>query len=144
MRMRGRVLVAAQFALIGWLIWPFTPQAWSLPALALLGAAVGLGLWTLAYNRPGNFNIRPEPKSSGHLVTGGPYRHMRHPMYTALLLFCAAEATAYQDPWKLAACALMAMVLWSKSALEERALCERYPEYVAYAARVKRFVPRVI
>jgi protein-S-isoprenylcysteine O-methyltransferase Ste14 len=76
----GRLLVAAQFALLAWLIWPLTPQAWSLPALALLGCAVVLGLWTLVYNRPGNFNIRPEPKVSGQLVTSGPYQYIRNPM----------------------------------------------------------------
>ena len=55
----GRLLVAAQFALLAWLIWPLTPQSWSPPALALLGCAAGLGAWALAYNRPGNFNIHP-------------------------------------------------------------------------------------
>ncbi len=39
----GRLLVAVQFALIGWLIWPLTAQIWSPPALALLACAVALG-----------------------------------------------------------------------------------------------------
>ncbi len=68
----GRLLVATQFALLAWLIWPLTPQRWSLAALLLVGCAAGLGLWTLIHNRPGNFNIRPEPKASGRLVTSGP------------------------------------------------------------------------
>src|ERR1035437_973818 len=60
----GRLLVAAQFALLAWLIWPLTPQRWSLPALLLVGCAAGLGLWTLLHNRPGNFNIRgPSPSN---------------------------------------------------------------------------------
>ena len=37
----GRLLVAAQFALLAWLIWPLTAQRWSLPALALLACAIG-------------------------------------------------------------------------------------------------------
>ena len=139
--MSGRGLVAAQFALIAWLIWPFTPQAWTPVPLVLLAAAIALGAWTLWHNRPGNFNIRPEPKASGRLVTGGPYRHLRHPMYSALLLFCAAEVVAYMDAWKLAALALMVVVLWCKAGVEERGLRQRYPEYAGYAARVKRFIP---
>jgi protein-S-isoprenylcysteine O-methyltransferase Ste14 len=139
----GRLLVAAQFALIGWLIWPLTPQAWSLPALALLACAVALGLWTLFHNRPGNFNIRPEPKASGRLVTSGPYRIMRNPMYSALLLFAAAEVIAYRDRWKIACWIALALVLLAKAVLEERGLRALFPGYAAYAKRVRRFIPGV-
>jgi protein-S-isoprenylcysteine O-methyltransferase Ste14 len=139
----GRLLVAAQFALIGWLIWPFTPQAWSPPALALLGCAVILGLWTLVHNRPGNFNIRPEPKATARLVTGGPYRYMRNPMYSAVLLFAAAEVLAYRDLWKIACWVALALVLLAKALLEERGLRALFPGYAAYARRVRRFIPGV-
>ena len=137
----GRSLVVAQFALIGWLIWPLTPQRWSLPALALLACAAGLGLWTFVHNRPGNFNIRPEPKASGRLVTSGPYRYMRNPMYSALLLFAAAEVLAYADGWKIACWLALALVLLAKSMLEERGLRELHAGYAEYAKRVRRFIP---
>ncbi|MGP1614459.1 MAG: methyltransferase family protein [Pollutimonas bauzanensis] len=137
----GRLLVAAQFALLAWLIWPLTAQAWSSPALALLGCAVVLGLWTLAHNRPGNFNIHPEPKASGRLITSGPYRYMRNPMYTALLLFAAAEVLAYADMWKVACWIALAAVLFAKARLEERSLRERHAGYAEYAKRVHRFIP---
>jgi len=142
--MKGRLLVAAQFALIAWLIWPLTPQVWSPLALALLVFSILLGVWTLLHNRPGNFNIRPEPKASGRLVTGGPYRYMRHPMYSALLLFAAAEVAAYADAWKLITWLLLAAVLLGKTVLEERGLREKHADYAAYARRVRRFVPWVI
>ena len=137
----GRLLVAAQFALIAWLIWPFTPQSWPIAGSVLLGLAVALGLWTLVYNRPGNFNIRPEPKAAGQLVTGGPYRLVRHPMYVAVLLVAAAEVFSYGDTWKALAWAALLAVLWLKSEVEEAALRGKYPEYAAYAAKVGRFVP---
>jgi protein-S-isoprenylcysteine O-methyltransferase Ste14 len=139
----GRSLVAAQFALLGWLIWPVTAQSWSLPALALLGCSGGLGVWALLHNRPGNFNIRPEPKVSGRLVTGGPYRFMRNPMYSALLLFAAAEVVAYGDSWKIACWFVLALVLLAKAMLEERGLGARFPGYAEYARRVRRFIPGV-
>ena len=68
---------------------------------------------------------------------------MRHPMYTAVLLFAMAEAVAYVDEWKLVATLLLALVLLGKSRLEEKHLRRRYPEYAAYAARVRRFIPGV-
>jgi len=137
----GRMLVGAQFALIAWLVWPLTPQTWSLPALLLVGSAAGLGLWTLIHNRPGNFNIRPEPKASGRLVTSGPYRYVRNPMYSALLLFAAAEVVAYVDPWKILCLLALALVLLAKAMLEERGLRERHAGYAEYAKRVHRFIP---
>ena len=139
----GRLLVVAQFALIGWLVWPLSAQAWSPPALALLACALVLGAWTLAYNRPGNFNIRPEPKKSGRLVTGGPYRFVRNPMYSAVLLFAAAEVVAYRDLWKIACWLALALVLLAKAMLEERGLRALFPGYAAYARRVRRFIPGV-
>lgn len=141
--MQGLLLVAAQFALIGWLIWPFTPQTWSPPAMLLAGAALVLGVWTLAHNRPGNFNIRPEPKADGQLVTGGPYRWTRHPMYLAVLLFGAAEAQSYDDPWKTIAWIALFVVLRLKSQIEEAGLQAKFPGYAAYARRTGRFIPRL-
>ena len=137
----GRLLVAAQFALLAWLIWPLTPQAWSAPALVLLAGAAVLGIWTIGHNRPGNFNIRPEPKASGRLVTGGPYAFVRHPMYSAVLLFAAAEVVAYADMWKIAAWLALALVLGVKAVLEERGLHRQFPGYAGYAQRVRRFIP---
>ncbi len=139
----GRFLVALQFALIAWLVWPLTPQAWSPAALALLACAAGLGAWTMFHNRPGNFNIRPEPKTSARLVTSGPYRYMRNPMYSALLLFAAAEVIAYGDLWKIACWIALALVLLAKALLEERGLRALFPAYAAYAQRVRRFIPGV-
>jgi protein-S-isoprenylcysteine O-methyltransferase Ste14 len=137
----GRLLVVAQFALIAWLIWPLTPQLWSPPALLLVGCAAGLGLWTLFHNRPGNFNIRPEPKDLGRLITSGPYRYMRNPMYSALLLFTAAEVVAYRDAWKVLCWLALALVLLAKAVLEERGLREMHGAYADYARRVRRFIP---
>ena len=139
----GRLLVGAQFALLAWLIWPLTPQAWSLPALALLLCAAGLGAWTLFHNRPGNFNIRPEPKASARLVMSGPYRFVRNPMYCAVLLFAAAEVVAYGDLWKIAAWFALALVLLAKAMLEERGLRAQFAGYAEYAKRVRRFIPGV-
>ena len=137
----GRLLVAAQFALIAWLVWPLTPQAWSAPALALLACSIALGLWTVIHNRPGNFNIRPEPKASARLVVNGPYRFVRNPMYCAVLLFAAAEVVAYADMWKVAAWCALALVLAVKALLEERGLRAQFADYAGYAARVRRFIP---
>lgn len=141
----GSLLVALQFGLLLLLAVLAAPRVsqGNLPlmSLVLAGLAVLLGVWTLAYNRLGNFNIHPAPKAAGHLVTGGPYRLMRHPMYSTVLLGAGALAWLAQPvAGALAWCALF-LVLLIKAQMEERWLCEHHADYAAYCKQIKRFVP---
>lgn len=142
--MASRLTVIAQFLLIGVLLWPTTRPEWSPIGAILIVLAIAITIWTLRHNRLGNFNIRPEPKANGRLIMSGPYAYVRHPMYVALLIFAAAICFFYAAIFKLAASLVLALVLWIKTTLEERALCTRFPEYSDYARRVRRFIPGVL
>lgn len=140
----GWVLVLAQFALFVLLAWPWTSLVMSYPGLALAAAGIAVGLWTLLHNRIGNFNVHPAPKSEGRLVTSGPYRYARHPMYSAVLLFAGAAVFFYQaDSRKIACWLALLLVLWVKTRLEEHALGNHFTGYSDYAKRVGRFIPRL-
>lgn len=145
-RVPSDVLVALQLglvvALVGAVHWPVPPRAWP-PTLFLLSVAVVLGVWTLGYNRWGNFNIRPELRPGARLVTGGPYRRIRHPMYASVLLGVGALVVADSRPWRIALLAALLVVLLLKAAREEEYLRAAFPEYAAYAARTWRLVPFV-
>ncbi len=143
----GLLLVLLQFGLLtalGVLALPLVLQgqtgfaSWVLLALSGL-----LGGWTLLHNRVGNFNIHPQPKAQGVLVTSGPYRLMRHPMYSTVLLAAAALASVPHHglAWLLWL-ALLATLL-AKAMLEEHWLLEHHPLYAGYCGRCKRFVPWV-
>ena len=96
LKLIGNLLISAQFgalavlALQAWDAWQ--PAASHAPAWLLLCVSGMVGLWALSANRLGNFNIHPTPHPQGQLVVHGPYRWIRHPMYTAVLLFGAALA----------------------------------------------------
>ena len=145
-RLQSGVLVALQFVLIIALVfatrWPVPSKAWPF-TLLLLAVAVVLGVWTLGYNRWGNFNIRPELKRGARLVTGGPYRRIRHPMYASVLLGTGALVVADARPWRIALLAALLVVLILKAAREEEYLRAAFPEYAAYASRTWRLVPFV-
>jgi len=141
----GSVLVAAQLvgmAVLAVLGAPRFLQGQAPAGAWLLAAAgAGVGAWALAHNRPGNFNIRPTPREGGQLVHAGPYRWIRHPMYTAVIACGAACAWAAGSmPAWLVAAALVA-VLATKAQLEERWMQQRHPAYADYRRRTRRFVP---
>lgn len=139
----GRLLVGLQFGLLALQGWRAlaSPSALSVQVVSLLAASGVLALWALAANRPGNFNIRPTPRDGGTLITSGPYRWIRHPMYTSVLLAAAAAAwKSFQTADTLLWLALLG-VLVAKAAIEERALVRRFPDYLDYRARTTRFIP---
>ena len=139
--MRSRLYVAAQFACVAALLLPVGGWTGSALVVPLIGAGAVVGLWALSANRPGNFNIRPDPKDGGALVCHGPYRHVRHPMYLAVLLFATGVTVGFDGAWRWLVLALLAVVLHLKARHEERALAARYPDYAAYARRTPALLP---
>ncbi len=141
----GRLLVGLQFAVLAALLALCLQQAQHQPpgflSIAFWLTSVVLGLWTLSVNHLGNFNIHPEPKAHGHLVTSGPYRWVRHPMYGAVLLL-AAGASAWLMTWAATLLGLgLLVVLVVKAYIEETWLLQTYAEYADYRQRTFRLIP---
>ena len=146
-RIRSRwshLLVGLQFSAIAVIAWPFFPP--SLGRLSWLSiSALGLvvGLYTLAHNRLGNFGIYPEPIPDSVLVTSGPYGHVRHPMYTSLLLFMLGIAL-YRHAWpNYLGLLLLAVAIFGKMHREEAHLHAKFADYSDYVQRTHRLLPRV-
>jgi protein-S-isoprenylcysteine O-methyltransferase Ste14 len=142
--LRSSWLVGLQFALMGALLataWPPTAPALLPAALFLLLVSGGVGAAALAANRPGNFNIRPEPKEQARLVTSGVYRWIRHPMYCAVLIGTLGAVLVDPQPWRTAAWLALLGVLVAKLRREERYLLQRFSGYAAYRERTRRLMP---
>lgn len=141
---RGMLLVAAQLALLALLaaqaLLSWRLQPWPASAWAALAAGVALGGWAVSANRPGNFNVHPAPRAGGRLVREGPYRWIRHPMYSALLL-AGLGVVLGAGGWSALVLGALAIVLWAKSRIEEQGMRAAHPDYADYQRRTKRFVP---
>lgn len=139
--MASKLLVALQFAALAVIVWPWNASGWNRWGWLPLAIASAISGWTIAHNPPANFSIFPEPRANARLVTSGPYAHVRHPLYFALIVFALGVAIGWNTPTHWFAAVALVIVLDRKSLREERFLRARFPEYDAYAARTPRLVP---
>lgn len=135
------LFVAAQIVLAAGVLVPGWSFGWQPAGVGLAAGGGLLGLWALAANRPGNFRLVPDVKPGARLVQTGPYRWVRHPMYTAVLLLTLGGLLCQWAPLRLLAWLALGAVLYAKAVREERLLAARFPGYAAYQARTRRFLP---
>ena len=113
--------------------------------LALQGMAALLMVWARLTFGMRSFHATANPTEGG-LVTAGPYRYWRHPIYAAVLLFIWAGVLTQGTPPTMNALVL-AVVATIMTAIriqaEEQLLLASMPEYATYAAHTKRLVPFV-
>ncbi len=139
----SRALVCAQILLplvmlvrAPW--WPVRPAAGVVASVGLF-----LGVWAVATMRLSQLYMLPDVRPGTRLRTDGPYRMIRHPMYTALLLGGTGLALQRPDAWMGLCWAVLALVLVLKIRREERFLELEFREYVAYRRRTWRMLPWV-
>lgn len=145
--LRGWLLVAAQFVLLGILVFVPPGDAWSVPRpLGLAGAGLRVaGLAAIAagaVNLGRSLSVHPEPAREAELKTGGLYRYVRHPIYTGVLVLGAGIAVTSGSLVAAGAMVLLVVVLAAKARFEERLLRARFPGYEEYARRTPAFLPR--
>jgi protein-S-isoprenylcysteine O-methyltransferase Ste14 len=139
----SRALVATQLGLLVALAIPGADLHFSAPGVGLLLSGTTLGLWAVLAMGLRQVRIMPEPGANLPLVRRGPYRWIRHPMYTSVT-FGALGWLLCNFSWARLACWLALLpVLILKAAREERLLAARHPDYQAYQATSWRFLPWV-
>jgi protein-S-isoprenylcysteine O-methyltransferase Ste14 len=137
-----------------WLLWaqrvpgemlnsPVLPRS---PVLYFTGAAVlacGLGFAVWARRHLGrNWSGTVTLKDNHELIRSGPYRYVRHPIYTGLLLGFAGSALA-RDQWRgVLALPIAWLAFWLKLRVEERWMLETFGDaYARYRAEVPALIP---
>lgn len=138
------VLLAAPRHLPAVLTARFAPAGGLLPTLGagLVGAGLALAVWARAHigrEWSGIVTLKEEHA----LVQTGPYRVVRHPIYSGLLLALAGTAAAIGE-WRgvlAVLCALAGFLI--KIRAEETLMGDAFPEYAEYRARTAALVPLV-
>ncbi len=110
--------------------------------LVLFALGLGLAVWVRIHIGR-NWGTPMTQKETPELVTSGPYRLVRHPIYSGILAAGAGTAVALSWVW-LTAVALAGVYFLYSATVEERYMAEQFPDrYPAYKHSTKMLVPFV-
>ncbi len=93
------------------------------------------------YEMKFRFNIFPQLLKNSLFITSGPYKIVRHPMYTSIIFITLIWIINEFSIIRLMAWLLLIFVLNGKTLYEEKILQKEFPEYYEYQAKTKRLIP---
>ena len=105
--------------------------------------ALALSIWARRTFLKGQFSIHANP-GEGPLLQNGPYKFIRHPMYTFALIIVWSATLGHWSLLVLIISLLVTSVALVRILTEEEFLRAKYPEYVRYASKTKRLIPFII
>jgi protein-S-isoprenylcysteine O-methyltransferase Ste14 len=118
-----------------WLVYP--------GIASFLGAAMTI-TWVLIKNPHAESSVRIQSDRGHCVIASGPYRFVRHPMYAGLIQLHQSVALMLGSPWTVGIAALITILLWLRTALEDRTLRQELPGYQEYTMVTRyRLMPGV-
>ncbi|HLJ59746.1 MAG TPA: isoprenylcysteine carboxylmethyltransferase family protein [bacterium] len=139
--------IVAAFVLPRFAIFHFLNFAPVAPALGWIGVvlcAAGMIVLVRARQHLGrNWSQTVSVKRGHELVTSGPYRYVRHPMYGGGLVACIGSAIVGGGAWVFLLVILGTLFLWRITA-EDKLMTQQFPnDYPDYRRRTKALIPFV-
>jgi len=129
---------------VGRFQWSRMAVAWQIIALGGMFLAGAIIFWTILTNAYLGRMVRIQEDRGHQVVTGGPYRYVRHPMYVGIILLLPCVALFLGSWWAFIPGSLIAILFVIRTALEDRTLQAELPGYAEYAQRVRyRLLPGV-
>ncbi|HEY4341424.1 MAG TPA: isoprenylcysteine carboxylmethyltransferase family protein [Steroidobacteraceae bacterium] len=120
--------------------WPL----WAGAGATLTATGLSLAIWARAHLGR-NWSATITIKEDHELTTDGPYRAVRHPIYTGLLLAFVGQAIARGELQEAVAVALALWSFWRKLRIEEQWMREQFGVgYQAYARQVSALIPFIL
>jgi protein-S-isoprenylcysteine O-methyltransferase Ste14 len=111
--------------------------------LAVFVLGLALAIWARVFLGR-NWGMPMSQKADPELVTTGPYRSIRHPIYTGIILAMVGTTIAVSLYWLVAVVVIGAYFLYS-AVVEERSMARLFPDsYPAYKQSTKMLIPYLI
>jgi protein-S-isoprenylcysteine O-methyltransferase Ste14 len=120
----------------------FTAENPFVVSIGFIVCIAGMAFFVWARQTLGkNWSQTVTVKKDHELVTTGPYRYVRHPMYTGGLTACIGSAMIAGGAWVFLFVVLGALFLWRVGA-EDKLMARQFPgEYPNYKKRTKALIP---
>jgi protein-S-isoprenylcysteine O-methyltransferase Ste14 len=101
-------------------------------------------LWVFRENSFAAPVVKLQAERAQRVVSTGPYAHVRHPMYSGMILFFAGVPLLLGSWWGLVMAPVIVVLFAVRIGIEERTLREGLPGYSDYMTRVRyRLLPGV-
>jgi len=118
------------------------PLAFQVLGFVLYLACTMFTMWVFRENSFAAPVVKLQAERAQHVISTGPYAHIRHPMYTGMIMFFAGVPLLLGSWWGLAVAPVLLLLLTVRIRIEERTLRAGLPGYSDYAARVRyRLLP---
>jgi protein-S-isoprenylcysteine O-methyltransferase Ste14 len=105
--------------------------------------AIALGIWARRSFLGGRFSIHAEPVERP-MLSVGPYRFIRHPMYTAALLLVWSSILGHISLLNVVIGLIVTVNIAFRIVTEEQLLRTRYSDYAEYSRKTRRIIPFII
>jgi len=99
-----------------------------------------LGIWAV-YTMNFRFNIAPDISSNSKLIVKGPYKFIRHPMYTSVLGISFYLIMNDINYFRIIIFTILLVNFLFKLDYEEKILISKFPEYSEYKKTTKKLIP---
>ncbi len=109
----------------------------------LVAAGLFIAIWARV-TLGGNWSARVTLKENHELIQRGPYRMVRHPIYSGILGMVLGTAILAGRVSGLVALLLCCLGFWVKARQEEKLLTRHLPGYAEYKSRTKALVPFIL
>lgn len=101
-------------------------------------------IWAIRTNKFYASTVRIQHDREQIVISNGPYRYIRHPGYLGIMLMVSSMALALGSVWALLPAALVSVLLFIRTALEDQTLQKELTGYTEYCQKVKfRLLPGI-
>lgn len=124
--------------------WSHMSLWFAIPGAALTLAASYIIIWAMAVNPFFEGTVRIQSERDQKVCESGPYKFIRHPGYTGIIVVTLCSPLILGSWWAFAPSAMIVVLVIIRTELEDKTLREELPGYAEYAERVKyRLLPFV-